>query len=395
MNYRRFRTLARHLFLASLAFTLATTTQQNAAAQQKDEGPQPRVVDPGSPVKAPSDAVVLFDGTDVSHFVRAKDGEPCRCTVEKGVMACVTGVGDIVSTEKFKDAQIHLEFMPPYMPEQHSQLRGNSGVYLQGRYEIQILDSYQNPTYAEGVLAALYGQAAPLVNAARRPREWSSYDMIYHAPRCDAKGNVTDLATVTVILNGVLVQDHMTIAKSGQTKGCPDGPLLLQDHSGFPGAPVTTMSFRNIWFRHFGRGTSGLEIAGPIRLHVDPFDLVPRDVPAGVVSELREQRIYAGACLRVGRYELDALVLVSDGKVAFDLDRAERLAVGLDAVAHDEVVADVGGEQRRDQHESNASEGSFHSRPPGSPCLSLTGLSGNAFIWNVERPAEEVTYQHR
>ncbi len=255
MSYGLFRAIARHLFLASLAFTLATTTQQNAtAAQQKDESPQPRVVDPGSPVKAPSDAVVLFDGTDVSHFVREKDGAPCRCTVEKGVMACITGVGDIVSNEKFRDAQIHLEFMPPYMPEQHSQLRGNSGVYLQGRYEIQILDSYQNTTYAEGVLAALYGQAAPLVNAARPPREWASYDMIYHAPRCDAKGNVTDLATVTVILNGVLVQDHMTIAKSGQTKGCPDGPLLLQDHSGFPGAPVTTMSFRNIWFRHLGEG---------------------------------------------------------------------------------------------------------------------------------------------
>ncbi len=225
-----------------------------AAAQQKGEGPQPRVVDPGSPVKAPSDAVVLFDGTDVSHFVRDKDGAPCRCTVEKGVMACVTGVGDIVSTEKFRDAQIHLEFMPPYMPEQHSQLRGNSGVYLQGKYEIQVLDSYQNPTYADGVLGALYGQAAPLVNAARPPREWSSYDMIYHGPRCDAKGNVTDLATVTVILNGVLVQDHMTIAKSGQAKGCPDGPILLQDHSGFPGAPVTTMSFRNIWLRHLGEG---------------------------------------------------------------------------------------------------------------------------------------------
>jgi hypothetical protein len=104
------------------------------------------------------------------------------------------------------------------------------------------------------VLGALYGQAAPLVNAARPPKEWSTYDMIYHGPRCDAKGNVTDLATVTVILNGVLVQDHMVIARSGQTKGCPDGPILLQDHSGFAGAPVTTMSFRNIWLRHLGEG---------------------------------------------------------------------------------------------------------------------------------------------
>jgi hypothetical protein len=244
----RFRTITRVLLLAGFVLGVAS------AAQQKDEGPQPRVVDPGSTNKAPSDAVVLFDGSDVSHFVRDKDGAPCRCTIENGAMACVTGVGDIVSTEKFRDAQIHLEFMPPYMPEQHSQLRGNSGVYLQGKYEIQVLDSYQNPTYADGVLGALYAQAAPLVNAARPPREWSTYDMIYHGPHCDPKGNVTDLATVTVILNGVLVQDHMSIAKSGQAKGCPDGPILLQDHSGFPGAPLTTMRFRNIWLRHLGEG---------------------------------------------------------------------------------------------------------------------------------------------
>jgi hypothetical protein len=124
MNQRLVRMMPLGLLFAGLTLGSA------AAAQQKDEGPQPRVVDAGSSSKAPSDAVVLFDGKDVSHFVRAKDGAPCRCTVENGVMACVTGVGDIVSTEKFRDAQIHLEFMPPYMPEQHSQLRGNSGVYL-------------------------------------------------------------------------------------------------------------------------------------------------------------------------------------------------------------------------------------------------------------------------
>ena len=248
MMHSLFCTMPLRLLLAGL--TLASFT----LAQQKEGNAQPRVVDPGSAAKAPSDAVVLFDGKDVSHFVREKDGAPCRCTVANGVMECVTGAGDIVSKEKFQDAQIHLEFMIPSMPEQHGQLRGNSGVYLQGRYEIQILDSYQNPTYADGVLGALYGQAAPLVNAARPPREWSSYDMIYHAPRCDSNGNVTDLATVTVLLNSVLVEDHMAIAKSGGAKGCPDGPLLLQDHSGFPGAPVTTMSFRNVWFRRLGEG---------------------------------------------------------------------------------------------------------------------------------------------
>lgn len=223
-------------------------------AQHKDEGPQPRAVDPGSASVAPSDAVVLFNGHDVSHWVRAKDGEPCRCTIEDGAMACLTGVGDLVSKELFRDAQIHLEFMTPYMPEQHSQLRGNSGVYLHGKWEIQILDSYQNPTYADGAVGALYGQAAPLVNPARPPQQWSTYDIVFHAPRCDGWGNVTDLATVTVLLNGVLVQDHMSIARSGQDKGCAEGPVLLQDHSGFEGAPNTKMRFRNIWFRRLDQG---------------------------------------------------------------------------------------------------------------------------------------------
>ena len=224
------------------------------AAPPKDEGPQPRAVDPGSATVAPSDAVVLFNGQTLAHWVGVKDGEPCRCDIEDGAMACLTGVGDMASKETFRDAQIHLEFRTPAMPEQHSQLRGNSGVYLHGKWEIQILDSYQNPTYADGVVGALYGQAAPLVNPARPPEQWSSYDIVFHAPRCDAWGSVTDLATVTVLLNGVLVQDHMAIARSGHDKGCAEGPIVLQDHSGFPGAPTTKMRFRNIWFRRLDQG---------------------------------------------------------------------------------------------------------------------------------------------
>ena len=248
MHSRRFPVAAATLFAALLL------SSQACLPQAKDEGPQPRVVDPGSATKAPSDAVVLFDGSSVDGFVRLTDGQPNRCKVEDGTMACRTGVGDIQSKEKFRDAQIHLEFFIPSMPEQHSQLRGNSGVYLQGRYELQILDSYQNPTYAVGVLGALYDQAAPLVNAARPPEQWQSYDIVFHGPRCDAKGNVTQLGTVTALVNGVLVVDHIAINKSGHAKGCPDGPLVLQDHSGFPGAPDTTMRFRNIWLRHIDDG---------------------------------------------------------------------------------------------------------------------------------------------
>ena len=219
-----------------------------AMAQQE---PQPKVVAPGGPNKAPSDALVLFDGTDLFQWALA-DGAPARCRVENGEMLCRTGDGDIFSRQKFRDAQIHLEFNIPSMPDQHGQSRGNSGVYLQGRYEIQILDSYNNPTYPTGVCAALYGQAPPLVNASRPPGEWQTYDIIFHGPRCEA-GKLLAPGRVTLLHNGVMVHDNVSIKDSG--RGClsdragEPGPLMLQDHN-YKGAPVTTMRFRNIWLRN-------------------------------------------------------------------------------------------------------------------------------------------------
>lgn len=211
-----------------------------------DDGPQPRVVTPGEAGGAPSDAVVLFDGRDMMGWVRP-DGKPSGCRAQAGVMVCETGAGDAVTSAKVGSGQIHLEFFLPLMADKKGQMRGNSGVYLQGRYEIQVLDSFENPTYANGSLGAVYGQAPPLVNAARRPEQWQTYDIVYHAHQCDGSGAVTKKGTVTVLLNGVLVQDHVSIE---DTKGgCAAGPLLLQDHSGFPGAPHTTMKFRNVWFR--------------------------------------------------------------------------------------------------------------------------------------------------
>jgi Domain of Unknown Function (DUF1080) len=207
---------------------------------------QPREVDPGGPGKAPSDAVVLFDGTNMSGWT-THDGKPARCQVQNREMVCRTGVGDSYSREKFRSAQIHLEFAIPFMPDQKDQMRGNSGVYLHGKYEIQVLDSYRNPTYPNGSCGAIYGQSPPLVNASRPPEQWQSYDIIFHAAKCDAAGKPMAPATVTVLHNGVLVQDHVKIEKSG---GCgEEGPLMLQDHSGFPGAPQTSMKFRNIWMR--------------------------------------------------------------------------------------------------------------------------------------------------
>ncbi len=220
-------------------FLLAMT----AIAFAQREGPQPKYVDPGDGTRPPADAVAL------SEWAR-KDGSPSRCQLAGGVIECMSGSGDIYSKEKFQSAQIHLEFNVPSMPEQKGQLRGNSGVYLQAKYEMQILDSYENPTYSHGSLGGLYGQSAPLVNAARKPEQWQSYDMIFHAPKCDPQGLVTQAADLTVLLNGVLVQDHVPVRASLLLgKGCEAGPLMLQDHSGFKNAPVTKMKFRNLWIR--------------------------------------------------------------------------------------------------------------------------------------------------
>jgi hypothetical protein len=223
-----------------------------ALSQQQREERQPRVVDPGGQGKAPSDAVVLFDGTDMSHWTVA-GGAPAKCEIRDSAMACTTGAGDILSKETFRSAQIHVEFAIPSMPDQKGQLRGNSGVYVQGRYEIQVLDSYNNPTYPNGSAGALYGQYAPLVNASRPPEQWQTYDIIFRAPKCDGSGNVLEKGRLTLLHNGVLVQDHVEIQKaSGGGRGgsvCDPGPLLLQDHSGFKNAPLTVMRYRNIWFR--------------------------------------------------------------------------------------------------------------------------------------------------
>jgi len=187
------------------------------------------------------------------------DGTPSKCTVADAVMTCRTGALDTRSTATFRDAQIHVEFNLPYEPDMRGQGRANSGVVLQNRYEIQILDSYQNETYANGASAALYGQSAPAVNANRKPGEWQSYDIIFHAPHCAADGAVETPGSLTLLFNGVLVQDHVPVG--GRRCVADEGPLVLQDHSQYvgrkigtasgvsEGAPDTTMQFRNIWMR--------------------------------------------------------------------------------------------------------------------------------------------------
>jgi hypothetical protein len=215
---------------------------------------QPPVVDPGGAGRPPSDAVVLFDGRDMSGW-QTEDGRPAPSQVRDGYFILNTGDGNVYSRETFSSVQLHIEFSIPHMPQESGQSRGNSGIYLQGRYEIQVLDSYFNETYPNGMLGSIYGQAAPLVNAARAPGEWQSYDVIFHAPKCAADGTVAEPATITVLLNGVLTQDRFRIRHGAEDCASgwieQPGPLMLQDHN-YPGAPQTPLRYRNIWFRRLG-----------------------------------------------------------------------------------------------------------------------------------------------
>jgi hypothetical protein len=205
---------------------------------------EPPVVDPGAPGGPPADALVLFGGQDLAQWRNASGGE-AKWKVADGV-AEVNGTGNIVTKEEFGDLQLHVEWAAPAEVKGEGQGRGNSGVYLMGRYEIQVLDSYQNKTYPNGQAGALYGVSAPLVNASRKPGEWQTYDIIFHAPRRLADGKV-EPGTVTVLHNAVLVQDHVAVAGQATTAArfqgvAAKGPLMLQDH----GNPVR---FRNIWLR--------------------------------------------------------------------------------------------------------------------------------------------------
>jgi len=205
---------------------------------------EPPVVTPGTAGSPPSDAIVLFDGKDLSKF-RTDKGGAAGWRVENGY-AEVNGTGYIFSREEFGDVQLHVEWASPAEVKGEGQGRGNSGVYLMGRYEIQVLDSYQSKTYPNGQAAAFYGNSAPLVNACRKPGEWQSYDILFHAPKQLADGTVQP-GSFTVLHNGVLVQDHVPVKGPGTTAAplgglSPTGPLVLQDH----GNPVR---FRNVWVR--------------------------------------------------------------------------------------------------------------------------------------------------
>jgi hypothetical protein len=213
--------------------------------------PQPPIVTPGpagAPTPAPSDAIILFDGSDLSGWEDSK-GQPAQWKVENGYMEVVKETGSILTKQKFGDCQLHLEWSAPLPAEGEGQERGNSGVFLMNTYEIQVLDCYENTTYADGMTAAVYGQYPPLVNACRPPGEWQSYDIVFHRPHFDVQGKVTEPARMTVFHNGILVQDNVELTGPTAHKmrppytAHPDRlPLSLQDH----GNPVR---YRNVWIR--------------------------------------------------------------------------------------------------------------------------------------------------
>jgi hypothetical protein len=215
--------------------------------------PQPKVVDAGTastqeqPGRAPSDAVVLFEGKDLSRW-RDDKGNPSKWKVEDGAMVMTPGAGTIYSRDEFGDCQLHVEFASPVPAKGESQGRGNSGVFLFGRYEIQVLDSYQNKTYPDGQAAAIYGQYPPLVNASRKPGEWQTYDILFTAPRFEGEKLVSP-AYATVLHNGVAVHHHVELLGPMSFRQLPKysahgpkGPISFQDH----GNPVR---FRNVWVR--------------------------------------------------------------------------------------------------------------------------------------------------
>ncbi|SFK96462.1 3-keto-disaccharide hydrolase [Proteiniphilum acetatigenes] len=211
--------------------------------------PVPEKVIPGkTPGAAPSDAIILFDGTDLSKWVNEK-GEKPGWRVEDGVLSVKPGTGGIMTKEHFGDCQLHIEFRSPAPEKYNGQDRGNSGIFLMSRYEVQVLDGDNNDTYVNGMVGSIYKQTAPLANAYTKNGEWQVYDIYWKAPRFGTGGELESPAMITVVLNGILIQNNYILKGHTPYIGLPEYnahgrlPLMLQDHG-------TAVSFRNIWIRN-------------------------------------------------------------------------------------------------------------------------------------------------
>jgi hypothetical protein len=235
--------------IAALALLVMAQAQQ--WPQHSMDRPRPPVVQPGPeqpPAPAPSDAIVLFDGSGLAQW-RSQDGGPAKWLVKDGYVEVVPGTGMLVSARPFGDVQLHIEWRTPTPPKGEGQERGNSGIFLMGMYEVQVLDSYQNDTYPDGQAGAIYGQNPPLVNASRPPGAWQTYDIVFRRPRFKPDSTVERPVRMTIFHNGVLVQDAFELIGPTANRARPPYkahadklPLTLQDH----GNPTR---YRNIWIR--------------------------------------------------------------------------------------------------------------------------------------------------
>jgi hypothetical protein len=260
MNIRLLHLLA----LTALVSIPACTAAQDAAKPKPEDTevwtPVPKIVTPGATLgAAPSDAIVLFDGKNQDEWVSAQDHTPAKWVVDNGILTVskARGAGNIETKRKFKNYQLHIEFRIPENITGSGQARGNSGVFLASTgpgddgYELQVLDSYNNATYVNGQAGSIYKQSAPLVNPNRKPGEWQTYDVVWNAPVFNADGSLKTPAYVTVLFNGVLVQNHFELKGPTLYVGKPvykayDGaPIKLQAH----GDKSEPLSFRNIWVR--------------------------------------------------------------------------------------------------------------------------------------------------
>lgn len=223
--------------------------------------PEPPVVTPGGgPGAPPSDAIVLFDGTNLDEWVNTRDKSPAGWDVANGVLTVDKAAGNIETKRTFRDYQLHIEWQIPTHITGEGQARGNSGVFLAATgagdagYEIQVLDSFENPTYVNGMAGSIYKQYIPLANAMRKPGEWQVYDIVWTAPVWNEDGSLASPAYVTAFHNGVLIQNHVELKGETVYIGQPEytrydrAPIKLQAH----GDPSPVISFRNIWVRELG-----------------------------------------------------------------------------------------------------------------------------------------------
>lgn len=262
MNTQRIATaLCLGFFLAGSILTAQQESAQASKPKPEDTElwqPVPKVVTPGRTcADAPSDAIILFDGKDLKEWVSSKDKTPAKWVVGDGVMTVNKSAGNIETRRTFRNYQLHIEWRVPEGITGSGQARGNSGVFLaatgtaDGGYELQVLDSYNNQTYVNGMAGSIYKQAIPLANPTRKPGEWQVYDVAWTAPVFNADGSVKSPAYVTVFFNGVLVENHFQLKGETRYIGQPyykahsAAPIMLQAH----GDPSQPISYRNIWVR--------------------------------------------------------------------------------------------------------------------------------------------------